>query len=158
MKLYIAHPMGLRHRVRDNICPAITVLGIETINPFYNIDGSYREDRPEIKAIDGGRIGEYDIHRTSQAENIVMRDLYKIREADGLVAIFDDNTAMIGTSMEIFYCARVCKKPVFIVTVKYSKHPWLLYLSSRTGGAVVETVEELLKVLKKCSRYITQVQ
>jgi nucleoside 2-deoxyribosyltransferase len=149
MKVYIAHPMPTRHRIRDTICPAIQSLGIHTLNPFYNEDGTHREDRPEIKAIDDGTMGEYGVKNIQLAEEIVNRDLEKIRSSDGLVAMLDEEGVIgIGTPMEIFYCARWCKKPVFIVTSKYYGHPWLNYLASLSNGAVVGSVEELFSRLQ----------
>lgn len=152
MKVYTAHPVPIRHRVRDTICPAIQALGIHTINPFYEEDGNPRIDRPEIKAMDEGKMEDYDIKKVLQAEDIVNRDLERIREADALVAIMDEGTGFIGTSMEVFYSARWCKKPVFIVTVKYINHPWLNYLSKLSGGVVVANLEGLYNELKKWKR------
>jgi predicted Rossmann-fold nucleotide-binding protein len=153
MKVYTAHPIPIRHRVRDTICPAIQALGIHTINPFYEEDKSYRSERPEIQAMDEGKIQAYDNKAVFVSfDDIVLRDLEKIRSSDGLVAIMDDDAISksmgIGTSMEIFYCARWCKKPVFVVTSKYYNHPWLNYLAKLSGGKVVGSLDELYSELQ----------
>ena len=157
MKVYTAHPVPIRYRVRDTICPAIQALDIHTINPFYEEDGSYRLERPEIQAMDEGKIKPYDNKAVFVSyDDIVLRDLEKIRSADGLIAIMDDDAVGksmgIGTSMEIFYCARWCKKPVFIVTQKYYNHPWLNYLAKLSGGKVVQSFDELYSELQQWKR------
>lgn len=147
-RVYIAHHIHMRYQIRDKFCPNIQALGIETLNPFYNIDGSFREDRSEIKLIDEGKMEEYGIRSSELSKDIVDRDLESIRSCDGLVAYIE--AASIGCSMEIFYCARVCKKPVFVLTnEKYSKHPWLVYLTSISGGFITTSEEELFKKLSE---------
>lgn len=146
--VYVAHFLHIRHEIRDKVCPAIQVLGIHTINPFYNEDGSCRKDRPEIELLDKGELGEYAITTAKLSEDIVERDLGRIRQADGLVAVV--KVASIGCSMEIFYCARNLKKPVFILTTeKYAKHPWLVYLAKMSKGKVVTSEEALYASLKR---------
>lgn len=145
-KFYIAHKITIRHYVRDDICPFLHDCKIETVNPFYNSDGTIREDRPEVKAIDDGQMGTYNIIGKNQAGDIVERDLEKIRKADGIIAIIEESS--IGTSMEIFYCARWCKKPVFVVTTGYAGHPWLIYLTNMSGGKIVKDKKELVKAIQ----------
>ena len=147
MKFYIAHKITTRHSIRDDIIPFLHECGIETVNPFYNPDGTTRKDRPEIKSIDGGRLEEYGITRKVQSRDIVERDLEKIRKSDGIIAFIEESS--IGTAMEIFYCARWCKKPVFVVTTSYSGHPWLIYLTTMSDGKLVKDKKELVKAIKK---------
>lgn len=148
MKVYVAHFLHMRHMIRDIFCPKIQSLGIETLNPFYNSDGSIRVDRPEVKLIDDGKMEEYGITSSKLSENIVNRDLENIRSCDGLVAYIQE--ASIGCAMEIFYCAKWCRKPVFILTSeRYSKHPWLIYLSTISNGCIVTNEKALFKRLVK---------
>lgn len=147
VKFYIAHKITRRHYIRDDICPFLQENGIETVNPFYNSDGTIRKDRPEVKAIDEGRMGEYDITRKVQSKDIVEKDLKRIRDSDGIIAVIEESS--IGTSMEIFYCARWCKKPVFVVTTSYAGHPWLIYLTSMNNGKIVKNKKELVKAINK---------
>lgn len=149
--VYIAHFLHMRHHIRDDFCPKLQALGIETLNPFYNMDGSIRKDRPEVALIDAGKMKEYGISSAGLSENIVNMDLKKIRKCDALVAYIQE--ASIGCSMEIFYCAKWCKKPVFILTSeKYIKHPWLIHLANVSNGAVVLTEKALFAKLRRWKR------
>jgi len=147
VEFYIAHKITTRQYIRDDICPFLHEHGIGTINPFYNQDGTTRKERPEIKAIDEGKMGEYDITRKVQSKDIVEKDLKKIRESNGIIAFIEESS--IGTAMEIFYCARWCKKPVFIVTTSYTGHPWLIYLTNMNGGKITNNKNELVRAIKK---------
>ena len=149
-RFYFAHKITTRHYVRDNICPALHKAGIETINPFYASDGSFLSDRPEVKAIDAGRRTEYGNFTKTKSKDIVEKDLEKIRNADGLIAYIEQSS--IGTSMEVFYCARWCKKPVFVLTTSYNSHPWLVYYAKISGGKIVTSLRALIRAIKTWER------
>jgi nucleoside 2-deoxyribosyltransferase len=60
---------------------------------------------------------------TRSDESIVEDDLDKIRKSDGILAIAE--TTRIGTPMEIFFGSRILRIPVYIVTRRYARHPWI---------------------------------
>lgn len=126
-KFYIAHPITERAYVKE-LCKKLQSIGIETINPFYLPDGSWRPERPEIKLIDEGKLDPYYIRTKKKAKEIVESDLRKIEEADGLIAYL--NRPGVGTPMEIFYSSRVLHKPTFVITEKLYYHAWVMALAT----------------------------
>ena len=126
-KFYIAHSIIERAQVKE-MCKRLQAIGIETINPFYLPDGSWRPERPEIKRIDEGKLDPYFIQNKAKAKAIVEADLRHIEEADGVIAFLKE--ASVGTSMEIFYCSWVLHKPVFVITEKAYKHAWIMALAT----------------------------
>jgi len=147
-KFYIAHRITNRHYIRDTVCPKLQKAGYFTVNPFYTLSGKPRKIRWEIAAIDQGSINPYKIVKDfKRSKEIVGYDLSKIVNADGLVCFM--NEASIGASMEIFFCAHVLGKPIYIVTEKYSSHPWLIYYTTITKGFIVPSLNKLIKELNK---------
>jgi len=157
---YIAHTFGERHFVRDEFIPKLHKLGIETINPFYNSDGTWMERRPEVRFVDeGGESAEWAKIVKSKSVNIVDTDLDLIRKADGIIAFMPEGST--GTTCEIWICGGVFKwlekigysieeflnKPVFLVTTssRLLMHPWLKYATVR----MFRSDEAFLKYLKK---------
>jgi len=172
---YIAHTFGCRHYVRDEFIPKLQKLGIRTINPFYNSDGSWRESRPEIKFADqieeNNDIPAEITKRFTRKvmknyEAIVENDLKFIREADGIIAYMPEGST--GTSIEIWTCGGMFKwlakigypideflgKKVFLVThsSRLLTHPWLKYSTVK----IFRTSEQLFKYLKKNLSRISQ--
>lgn len=157
---YVAHTFGERIFVRDELIPKLQKLGIKTLNPFYNSDGSWKESRPEIKSADqGGESPEWKRIVKSRSVDIVDTDLDLIREADGIIAYMPEGST--GTTCEIFTCGGVFKwlskvgyplkefmnKPVFLVTTssRLLMHPWIKYATRK----IYRNYKSLLKYLKK---------
>jgi len=157
---YIAHTFGERHFVRDELIPKLQKLGIKTLNPFYNPDGSWLERRPEVKSADqGGESLEWKRIVKARSVDIVDTDLDLIREADGIIAYMPEGST--GTTCEIFTCGGVFKwlnkvgysleefmnKPVFLVTTssRLLMHPWIKYATRK----VYRSHRTLLSYLKK---------
>lgn len=126
-KLYIAHRIIDRKYVKE-LCFKLQRIGIETLNPFYNSDGSWKEDRPEIKKIDEGKLDPYYIRTRKKAVQIVTGDLQLIQEADGVIAYISQ--ASLGTAMECFFCSWILHKPLFVISEKYFKHAWIMTLAT----------------------------
>ena len=138
---YLAHTFEIREYVRDVFTPMIHNLGIETINPFYNPDGSWREDRPEIKVADEeGKTLKWKQTVARRKDNIVDSDLEMIFfKSDGVIALMPDISA--GTLCEIWSMGLVkwfkeknignglINKPVFLVTSskRNIRHTWVNY-------------------------------
>lgn len=141
-KFYIAHSIIHRAEVKRT-CLKLQKIGIETVNPFYLPDGSWRPERPEIQKIDEGKMDPYFIPNTTKAREIVMADLKHIDEADGVIAIMKE--ASIGTAMESYYCSQVKKKPLFVVTEKFFKHAWIMTFATK----IFKNEDQLIKWYKK---------
>lgn len=127
-RFYIAHRIIDRHDVK-RFCLKLQKIGIETVNPFYLPDGSWRPERPEIKKIDEGKMDPYYIKGTKKARDIVESDLDRIKNSDGTIAIIKQ--ASIGTSMECYYTSQVIHKPLIVITEKYYKHAWITTFASK---------------------------
>jgi len=157
---YIAHTFSERIYVRDELIPALHRLGIRTLNPFYNPDGTWKESRPEIKLADeGGLSPKWAKTVRSRSVDIVETDLDLIRQADGIIAYMPEGST--GTTCEIWTCGGVFKwletigydlpefqgKPVFLVTTssRLQMHPWIKYSTKR----IFKDEKKLLKYLKK---------
>jgi nucleoside 2-deoxyribosyltransferase len=123
--LYLAHPGPDRHWVREVELELEKDLGIDLINPFYDI-----ENRPEIKKIDKGKMSLYD--KRLHAKKIVEGDLNAIVRSDGVLAFLTESL-VLGTSMEIFWCAYILRKPVYLIITRkeWWYHPWLEYLGTK---------------------------
>jgi len=157
---YIAHTFGERHFVRDELIPAIQKLGCITLNPFYEVDGSWKSSRPEIRLADeGGESPEWVKAVKSRSDDIVETDLDLIDKADGIIAYMPEGST--GTTCEIWYCGGVFKylkklgydlpqfqdKVTFLITnsSRLLMHPWIKYSTKR----VFKNHNDFLKYLKK---------
>jgi nucleoside 2-deoxyribosyltransferase len=126
-KFYIAHSVVTREHVKQ-LCFKLQAIGIVTMNPFYNPDGTWKVERPEIRRIDEGKLDPYYIKNRSKAQGIVEADLRLIEEADGLIALLQ--SASVGTSMEIFFNSYILHKPTFVITEHAFKHAWIMFLAT----------------------------
>ena len=142
-KLYLAQSFDERHWVREWELRMERKYGIELTNPFYDTQG-----RQDVKEHDESGRSRKQYAYTLKPEDIVEGDLQLINEADGVLAISSEKFS-IGTSMEIFYAARVLQKPVYVY-MKDNKgmagHPWLQYLCAEvvTSLSAVEAILERL--------------
>lgn len=147
LKFYIAHRITDRHYIRDTFCPWLRKLGLTPINPFYTASKKPRKARLDISHIDAGTINPYSDFKTlDDAKDIVTRDLNLIKGSEGIICVL--NNASIGTAMELFYCAYVLRKPIFVFTEKYVGHPWLVTFT-QPKGALTSTLHQLKKALLK---------
>jgi len=147
---YLAHSFSERHWVRDVLMKRLQRAGIQTLNPFYNPDGSWKEDRPEVKHADlhGGITTRFKRIVQRHAEEIVETDLAMIRRAvrdgGGVVGYMVEPT--VGTSSELFYCGYVLKAPTYLLTpnTKLRWHPWLRYYC-----VIVPSIRQLILKIKE---------
>ena len=128
--------------------PLLVDNGFMPYSPFYTVKGQPRSTGSENVALLD--IGKWDPYQCSLEDSrvIVLADLRRIRENDGVIAFISEKLS-IGKIMEVFYCAYMLKKPVFIVTKKYSKHPWIVYLAHFSRGFIVPNLRRLIKELNK---------
>lgn len=119
MRLYWTNQTVDRHKARETELIIEKETGLELDNPFY--DGDAKE------------VADLDTKGTSNMtpDEIVGRDLKRIRESDGVVA-YMTNDKNIGSCMEIALCAE-WGKPVYIIAVPdhIANHPWIKYYACR---------------------------
>lgn len=90
------------------------------------------------------------------AELIVNGDLLDIQQSDAMLVMFDKPS--VGTAMEVFYCATVLHKPVFVIDAQpYTQiiernplSPWLVHHSSAIYQRLDE--ETLVSIWNKINR------
>lgn len=139
-RYYLAHPVLLRHKVRQEELEFEKRTKIELVNPFY--------DGPEVTAIAPLDAGEITLKQyaarlnvNKKGEQFVLEDLKNIADTDGVVAVIQSGTPTIGTSMELWEAFRT-GKPVYVVT-DFSSHIWLRYVVEHSGGFMVENFKQL---------------
>ena len=128
MKLYLAHPIVLRHEIRKIELEIEANTGIELINPFYDTE------RKDIEALDRGEKTIIEYGDALNPDTIVQGDLYLINSSAGTVAYLDRTVPMIGVVCEIWHTFAVCRKPVFIVSPNCLFHPWVKYIAKHSNG------------------------
>ncbi len=132
-KIYLAHPYSDKENVERLLQPVLEGIGLEVINPFQRPEQTYLE----YQMANGGLTDK-------DCKDIVAMDLKKIRESDAIVAsLTADN--MIGTLMEIFYCAYVLGNPVFAYAPREREQqsPWI-----REHAMVFTSQQSLITALK----------
>lgn len=126
IELYFAHNFNHRLKYRLVETHIESIIPIKLFNPFYD-DPNRANEMVELDKSGkvygttdkSNSVSYYDI---DWCEHIVKRDLEAIVRCDGLFTIIDEPS--IGTMIEI--CTTIqMHKPVFVVTDKYSNHPWL---------------------------------
>lgn len=127
--LYLAHNFNTRKQIRKWELKMEGKYNINLDNPFYDNPNRAREMEVLDSMKDGNR-KQRDYLSKRSAESIVEDDLNKIRKSDGLLAIA--NNTRIGTPMEIFFASRILRIPVYIVSKKYAKHPWIVQHATMT--------------------------
>jgi nucleoside 2-deoxyribosyltransferase len=133
--LYLAHNFNTRKSIRKWELKIEGKFNLDLDNPFY--DNPKRA--AEMEVLDSMRDGnrkQRDYLSQRSAESIVEDDLDKIRKSDGLLAIANDTR--IGTPMEIFFAGRILRIPVYIVSKKYAKHPWIVQHATMTFSSMAE--------------------
>lgn len=120
--LYLAHNFNKRKPVRKWELKIEGKYNLILSNPFYDNPNRAKEMEVLDSMRDGNR-KQRDYLSQRSAKSIVEDDLNKIRKSDGLVAIA--NETRIGTPMEIFFAGRILRIPVYVVSKKYFRHPWI---------------------------------
>lgn len=126
MNLYLAHPLELRHEVREWELNFEEKTGIQLINPFYDI-----VERIDIKGIDKGLIHPRNFKQKKEGKFIIERDLNQIAKANGLVAFIEKDSQSFGTPMELFYNSRILQRPSYVITATQLGHPWVRGLANK---------------------------
>jgi len=124
-KFYIAHNFGNRQMIRKWELRMESKYNIILNNPFYD---RVRNDVQKLDELKDGSARQKLKIQSRDVDIIVDGDLDMIRKGDGLVAYLEPSknfSTMIGTPMEIFYAARVLHIPVYVITKKFSYHPWI---------------------------------
>lgn len=135
---YLAHPMAMRHKVRDELQVPLQELGYTVKNPFYDEGLQPRQD---VDLIDAGRIQLYDIDPIRSRE-IVKSDLDSIDNAEAIIVYLPKPG--IGTSMELFYAGHVVKKYAYVAAAKdYLRHPWI----QTYGNTKRETLQDIIAAI-----------
>lgn len=145
MRLYLAHPVLLRHKVRQDELEFERRTKIVLVNPFY--DGT---EVTAIAPLDAGEITlkQYAarLNVNKKGEQFVLEDLKNIADTDGVVAVIQSGVPTVGTSMEIWEAFKT-GKPVYIVS-DFGSHIWLRYVAEHSGGFIVENFKQLAARLR----------
>ena len=131
---YLAHPLVLRHEIREKELAFEKRTGIELINPFYDTE------RDDVKAIDAGTMQRFSEKLDFKA--IVENDLAAIDRAGGIVAIVRKGAISMGTPMEMWYTLSEGKQVFVICDDELKGHPWVIYVTTMSGGFVASSFEE----------------
>jgi len=141
LKLYLAHNLNDRHEIRKIEKELEKNYHIELVNPFYDIV------MDDIKDLDEGKGNRYKLPMQRCIEVIKM-DLNMILRCDGILAII--KSPSIGTTLEIAYAKQFYRK-IYIISEKYSDHPWIKVYANRT----FKTIKEFEKWLEK-NKYLSK--
>jgi len=117
LRIYLSHPPGLRHEIREWINELEKRLHVRIHNPFYD-----KKTRTNITLLNRGTIKPYSTIEKRKSEKMVEINLKEIKNCDILLAVLPYPS--IGTIMEVFYSGYILQKPTLVLT--YMKgHPWL---------------------------------
>lgn len=122
---YLAHSLGQRFVVRDDIEKELNRNGITTLNPFADRPFLYEKGtETERKILLASKKNPRSDH------DIVEGDLQDIWNAGGVIAVI--NEASFGMAMEIFQASYTFGMDVYLILGKGMEdmryHPWLCYL------------------------------
>ncbi len=142
MKLYFTNQTIDRVNAREKELRIEQETGIDLDNPFY--DG----DAKEVKQLDA--TGTSDL----TPDEIVGRDLKRIKEADGLLA-YISNDKNIGSCMEIAIASFSWGKPVYVVTScdHIYNHPWIVYFANRVFKTDYEFIKYAWENFPECKQF-----
>jgi len=139
MKIYLAHPFGARHHIRNLQSEWVFKYKHEFINPFYDS----AVEQVMVKQTDDGKIDYFTLLGMLDAKKIVEEDLKMIEVCDAIIA-YIDGTISYGTIMEIVYAKMMGKKIVIVVTNGYENHPWIRYHADSVYLTSAEMAEGFL--------------
>jgi len=149
MRLYLAHPFSSRHKMREWELEVEKELGIEIINPFFDVerdDKDVIEDKKATLTTQSTRKDRYGLSDEDCAV-LVERDIDLIQESNGMIAIVDGSLSY-GTIQEMVY-ARDCGILVYaVVSNGHIGHPWLRYHSTEIFTSLDELTEYLRSLVK----------
>lgn len=128
MKLYLAHPLVLRKKIRKIELKIERETGLELENPFYDDICGNRHD---VKQMDKGKMERDD--SILDYKQIVENDLTAISKCDGVVCYIEKGVYSLGTLFEA-WSAMVTGKQVYVVSPDSLMHPWVRYLIFKSGG------------------------
>ena len=120
--LYLAHNFESRKEVRKWELRMEGKYNIKLDNPFYD-NPERAKDMQSIDSFKDGSKEQKAYMATRSSASIVEDDLDKIRKSDGILAFAE--VTRIGTPMEIFFAGRILRLPVYVITKRYAKHPWI---------------------------------
>jgi hypothetical protein len=141
LDLYLAHSFERRHEIRIIELELEREYNVNLHNPFF--DAMTRKDRRLILSKSPTANDCLRFKRTqADCEELVYRDLSNIDNRDGLFTIIHEPS--LGTAFEISH-AHKTGKLVFVVSERYSEHPWIrVYADYR-----FKTLDEFIRWLKK---------
>ena len=128
MKLYLAHPIVLRHEIRKIELAIEEATGYMLLNPFYDAN---REKK--LEDLDSGKITLEEYISSLSPFKIVEGDLDLIDSSDGTVAYLDKTIQMLGTHCEMWYTLEQ-DMPVYVVSSNSLSHPWVRYIIQQSSG------------------------
>lgn len=127
---YIAHNFFDRKMIRKWELKLEAKYNINIDNPFYDCDRSDIKRLDQMKDNSKEQLEYFKKRNTKeQVDLIVDGDLDMIRKGDGLITML--NSPSFGTPMEIFFAARILRIPVYVITSKYTYHPWIQKYATR---------------------------
>lgn len=140
-KLYFAHPILIRSLMREIELHIEEELNIELINPFYDTG------RTDIESIDTDNTNLWKEELPSV--EIVINDLTKIDESNGILAFLSRDVFTLGTIIEVWEGAMYMQKPIFIVTPNLYNHPWLKFIQAmRDNIEIFKDFDEFINHMK----------
>jgi nucleoside 2-deoxyribosyltransferase len=136
LKLYLAHNLYERHKVRKIELSLEKLFNISLMNPFYD------RDRIHIKKLDNKECtrGQFNY---ADCSDIVKHDKEMIDNCEGIVAYISDNQFHVGTILEIAY-AYHCHKIIYIISTKFYNHPWFRVYATKRFKTWIEFIQFLM--------------
>jgi len=143
LKIYLSHPLGLRHEIKEWAKELEEELHVRIYNPVYNVRARKRID---ISLFDRGKLKPYSVEEKRKSEEIVERNLEAIRNCDVIIAVLPYPS--MGITMEIFYSGYVLQKPTLVLTYLRG-HPWLNTVARiyNTREGIVDEIRRIREVM-----------
>lgn len=143
LKLYVAHSLAHRAKIRKTQLEIESKYNVKLVNPFYEF---VREEITVLDQIISKKDRELykSIWSEEDCQDIVEMDLEMIRKCDGLLVFLAPNEALIGTSMEIQF-AHILGMRIFVITQNYRFHPWIRFYSTQIFDNITSFKEWLKK-------------
>lgn len=147
MKFYLAHPLKIRHDIRNQELTFENATGYELINPFYDPKAN-SEEREDIKALDSASRSAWS--KELNYVKIVEDDINSIerKDVDGVVMYAEKTVNSIGTYMEAWHTYKL-GKIVYVISPDWDTHPWLQYIAKKSGGNIFKSFKEFTEYCTK---------
>ena len=133
LKIYLSHPLGLRHEIKEWTKELEKRFHVRIWVPFYM-------KTRDLTLLERGKL-KPDSKEERKSKKIVEANLQAIRNCDVLIALLPYPS--IGVIMEIFYSGYVLQKPTLLLTYIKS-HPWL-----NTVAAIYNTRKEIVDEIRR---------